>query len=42
MAATRDDVETTRGIVKALYEVISGPAGTRDWERELCCIPRPG
>ena len=29
-----DDVESIEGIVKALYEVISGPAGERDWERE--------
>ena len=34
MDAKREDVESIEGIVKALYEVISGPAGTRDWERE--------
>lgn len=34
MAAKREDVESIEGIVKALYEVISGPAGPRDWERE--------
>jgi len=34
MDARREDVESIEGIVKALYEVISGPAGTRDWERE--------
>lgn len=34
MEAKREDVETIEGIVKALYEVISGPAGGRDWERE--------
>src|SRR3954447_16039299 len=34
MDARREDVESIQGIVKALYEVISGPAGTRDWERE--------
>lgn len=27
------DVNTIEGIVKALYEVISGPAGKRDWNR---------
>jgi hypothetical protein len=32
--AKREDVETPEAIVKALYEVISGPAGPRDWERE--------
>jgi hypothetical protein len=34
MKARREDVESIEGIVKALYEVISGPAGERDWERE--------
>jgi hypothetical protein len=34
MDAKREDVETIEGIVKALYEVVSGPAGSRDWERE--------
>ena len=34
MQARREDVESIEGIVKALYEVISGPAGERDWERE--------
>jgi hypothetical protein len=34
MQARREDVESIEGIVKAMYEVISGPAGTRDWERE--------
>jgi hypothetical protein len=34
MQARREDVETIEGIVKAIYEVISGPAGTRDWDRE--------
>jgi hypothetical protein len=34
MEARREDVESIEGIVKALYEVISGPAGGRDWERE--------
>lgn len=34
MEARREDVETIEGIVRALYEVISGPAGTRDWDRE--------
>ena len=34
MQARREDVESIESIVKALYEVISGPAGERDWERE--------
>jgi hypothetical protein len=34
MEARREDVETIEGIIKALYEVISGPAGPRDWDRE--------
>jgi hypothetical protein len=34
MEAKREDVETIEGIVRALYDVISGPAGPRDWERE--------
>jgi len=32
--ARREDVESIEGIVKALYECISGPAGPRDWDRE--------
>jgi hypothetical protein len=31
--ANAADVNTIDGIVKALYEVISGPAGKRDWNR---------
>jgi hypothetical protein len=34
MPARREDVESIEGIVKAIYEVISGPAGARDWDRE--------
>jgi hypothetical protein len=34
MEPRREDVESIEGIVKALYEVVSGPAGTRDWDRE--------
>lgn len=34
MDARREDVESIEGIVKALYEVVSGPAGARDWQRE--------
>lgn len=34
MDARREDVESIAGIVRALYEVISGPAGPRDWDRE--------
>jgi hypothetical protein len=41
MNARREDVESIEGIVKALYEVISGPAGTRDWERERTLL-HPG
>ena len=29
-----DDVSSIDGILRALYETISGPAGPRDWERE--------
>jgi hypothetical protein len=28
------DVDSIDGIVKAIYDVISGPAGERDWDRE--------
>jgi len=28
------DVASIDGILRALYEVVSGPAGPRDWERE--------
>ena len=34
MDARREDVESIEGILRALYEVISGPAGARDWDRE--------
>lgn len=30
----REDVESIDAIIKALYDVISGPAGPRDWERD--------
>lgn len=30
----REDVDSIEGIVEALYETISGPAGPRDWDRE--------
>jgi hypothetical protein len=30
----REDVDSIEGIVKALYENISGPAGPRNWDRE--------
>jgi len=33
MLPDRGDVESIDGIIKALYESISGPAGPRDWER---------
>jgi hypothetical protein len=41
MKAKREDAESIEGIVKALYEVISGPAGERDWERERTLL-HPG
>jgi hypothetical protein len=42
MQARREDVESIEGIVKALYEVISGPAGPRDWDRERTLIHPAG
>jgi hypothetical protein len=30
----KDDFTSIDGILRALYETISGPAGPRDWERE--------
>ena len=30
----REDVESIEGVLKAIYEIISGPAGPRDWDRE--------
>lgn len=34
------EVKTIDGIVKAMYDVISGPAGERDWERlRFLCKP---
>ncbi|MFL6258843.1 MAG: hypothetical protein ACJ76Y_03925 [Thermoanaerobaculia bacterium] len=42
MQARREDVESIEGIVKALYEVISGPAGTRDWDRERTLVHPQG
>lgn len=33
-AARSTDVESIDGIVTAIYDVISGPAGERDWDRE--------
>jgi len=41
MPLRREDVESIEGIVKALYEVVSGPAGGRDWERERTLL-HPG
>lgn len=36
----REDVESIDSIVTAFYEIISGPAGPRDWERERhLCAP---
>lgn len=34
MKARPEDVESIEGVLRAMYEVISGPAGERDWERE--------
>ena len=34
MEARPEDVESIDGVIRAMYEVISGPAGPRDWERE--------
>ncbi len=42
MQARPEDVESIEGIVKALYEVISGPAGPRDWDRERTLIHPQG
>jgi hypothetical protein len=39
MEARKEDVSTIDGIIKAFYEIVSGPAGAaRDWERDrtLC------
>ena len=41
MEPRREDVESIAGIVKAIYETISGPAGTRDWDRERTLL-HPG
>jgi hypothetical protein len=39
-AARPDDVKSVDAIVAALYDVISGPAGDRDWARfQSLCIP---
>lgn len=36
----REDVESIDALVKAFYEVISGAAGARDWDRERnLCAP---
>ncbi len=32
--AYEKDVKSVDSIVKAIYEIISGPAGPKDWERE--------
>jgi len=32
--ARDEDVATIDGIIRAVYDVISGPAGPRDWDRE--------
>jgi predicted metalloprotease with PDZ domain len=33
VTSREEDVETIEGLVEALYDVISGPAGERDWNR---------
>jgi len=37
-AAKPDDVKSADAIVKAAYDVISGPAGPRNWD----ALPAPG
>jgi hypothetical protein len=39
-AARAGDVDTTEHIIAAVYDVISGPAGPRDWDRfRSLCYP---
>jgi hypothetical protein len=36
----KEDVESIDGVMTAFYEIVSGPAGPRDWERERhLCAP---
>ena len=37
-----EDVESVEGIVKALYEVVSGAADTRGWDRERTLLHPQG
>jgi len=38
--SSREDVETVEGVMAAFYEIVSGPAGPRDWDRERhLCAP---
>jgi hypothetical protein len=40
-AAKPDDVKSANAIVKAAYDVISGPAGPRNWDRlRSLCLPQ--
>ncbi|HYK43071.1 MAG TPA: hypothetical protein VE007_11830 [Thermoanaerobaculia bacterium] len=34
MSTIADDLSTIDGLIRAMYGVISGPAGPRDWDRE--------
>jgi hypothetical protein len=36
-----EDVKTMNGLIAAIYDVISGPAGARDWNRfRSLCVPK--
>jgi len=36
-----EDVKTMNGLLQAIYDVISGPAGDRDWDRfRSLCVPQ--
>ena len=36
-----EDVKTMDGLLRAIYDVISGPAGDRDWDRfRSLCVPQ--
>ncbi|HKI24786.1 MAG TPA: hypothetical protein VKA07_00595 [Candidatus Sulfotelmatobacter sp.] len=40
-AAKADDVKSLEAILRAIYDVISGPAGPRDWNRfRSLCLPQ--
>src|SRR4051812_43656792 len=42
MAQKEDDLSTIDGLIRAMYDVISGPAGPRDWDRERALFYRGG